>query len=560
MKKGYVYNPEKWLELIPDIQSRAELKELIERSQTDPEAQKELDDRFSSNLSFGTAGLRAAMDAGPNRMNRLVVRKAAAGIAQYANSKADHVTAVIGFDARHNSKIFAQESAAILTAAGIETFIMPRELPTPLLAYTTRNTPFDIGIMVTASHNPAADNGYKVYLGGQLVDNDGKGAQIVPPYDKEIAACIDGVDISNIAMADTGWKTIDEKTIDAYLSRVASLVEPQKCFKDLNVVYTAMHGVGAPIMSAILEKAGFSSVTHVAAQDTPDANFPTVDFPNPEEKGALNLAMVEAKKQDADIIIAHDPDADRAAVALPGVDGIWTMLRGDQLGTILGWSKLKNSKQPQKMVLANSIVSSRMLATIAQDFGARHQETLTGFKWISRVPKLDFGYEEALGYCVDPDYVHDKDGSSALLLALQCAAELKQEGKTLWDLLDELYKEYGLFATDQLSIRVEQLSDIQNMMKTLRSQGLTRIAGCDVVESLDLNHPQGNLPATDALVYICDNNTRIIVRPSGTEPKLKCYLEVVIDPKELTGQAAQDEAQARLDKVKTELAKTLGVA
>ncbi|MFT4185670.1 MAG: phospho-sugar mutase [Micrococcaceae bacterium] len=552
--------PKQWIELDPDAQTKAELQELVEKAETDQDAQKELDDRFSGFLEFGTAGLRAEMAAGPNRMNRLVVRKAAAGLANYAKSKlgAKDKSVAIGYDGRHNSKIFAKESAQIMTAAGIKTYLMPRELPTPVLASSVRKLKTDIGIMVTASHNPAADNGYKVYLGNQLTDELGNGSQIVPPADKEISEEIDAIDLSKIELADSGWEEVPESIITDYVERAASLVNKADFHKDLKIVYTAMHGVGSPVIRAVLEKTGFEQVAVVKEQDNPDPNFPTVSFPNPEEKGALSLAIATAKEENADIILAHDPDADRAAIALEK-DGQWIMFRGDQLGTLLGWRLLAHTEDPTKLVLSNSIVSSRMLGVISKDYGAEHHETLTGFKWIPRLKGFSYGYEEALGYCTDPDYVHDKDGTSALLFAAHMAAFTKSKGTDLWGTLDKLYTKYGLYSSDQLSIRVTELSQIQDMMKQLRSEPLTTIAGSKVTESRDLLKPTNNLPPTDGLAYYCEDGTRVIIRPSGTEPKLKCYLEVITDSKDGSLDTARETAAKQLDEIKTELSKVLGV-
>ena len=532
-----------WADADPDPATAAELRDLLARAEGgDSEtAIAELTDRFSGTLEFGTAGLRAALGAGPRRMNRAVVRRTAAGIAAFLQSKADGWTpsAVIGYDARYNSRIFALDTAAVFSAAGIEAFLLPCTLPTPVLAYAVRALDTDAGVMVTASHNPAQDNGYKVYLGGRTVKGPGRGAQIVPPYDAEIAARIDyTAPLSSIDTAPEGWTDVSESIVADYINAVDALASRDGYpARDLKIVLTPMHGVGGETMHSVLRDAGFTAVQLVAAQAEPDPDFPTVAFPNPEEPGALDLAIAQAVETGADIVLANDPDADRAAAAAKDpATGQWRMLRGDETGALLGAHLAErirsghlrlHTDSGQAPVFANSIVSSRLLARIAAAAGFQHRETLTGFKWISRVPGLVYGYEEALGYCVAPALVRDKDGISAALLIAELAASLKAQGRNLFDMLDDLALAHGLHASDQLSVRVQDLALIPQMMTRLREQAPVSLAGSPVISAVDLSEGSDKLPPTDGLLYLTEDGTRIIVRPSGTEPKLKCYLEVI---------------------------------
>ncbi len=545
-----------WLSIDPDEATRAELTEIISRAEAqDSEAIADLQDRFSGTLQFGTAGLRAALGAGPMRMNRVVVRRAAAGLAAYISGRAtaegwESPSAVVGFDARFNSDIFAQETAAIFEAAGIKTKLMPAPLPTPVLAWATREYGAEVGVMVTASHNPPQDNGYKVYLGGQAVEEHARGAQIVPPFDSDIAAAIAGVDDAAIELAAEGWQVLPDSVADDYVAAVGALAEPAE--RDLKIVYTAMHGVGGETVLKVLKNAGFESVTPVAEQFDPDPLFPTVSFPNPEEPGALDLAFKVAEREQADLIIANDPDADRAAFAVfdPAVK-TWRALRGDEIGSLLGVATLQRlgdtSQQNPKPIFANSVVSSRQLGAIARDAGLEHRETLTGFKWIARIENLAYGYEEAIGYSVDPASVKDKDGVSAALAVAVYAQRLKREGKTLLTVLDELAAEHGVYATDQVSIRVDDLGQITTMMATLRATPPASLAGSQVTEVIDMSQGTETLPPTNGMMYLAADGTRVIVRPSGTEPKLKCYLEVIreVEAKPADSQPQEALAQAR---------------
>ncbi|WP_431841968.1 phospho-sugar mutase [Calidifontibacter indicus] len=509
-----------WIADDPDEQTRAELTDLLQRADGgDESASAELADAFSGLLEFGTAGLRGKLGGGPNRMNRVVVIRAAAGLTTYLQESRGRrdVTVVIGFDARHNSDVFARDTAAVVTAAGGRALVLSHPLPTPLLAFSIRHLGADAGVMVTASHNPPQDNGYKVYLGD--------GSQIVPPSDAQIAAAIDRYPrAAAVSLADDGWETIDDAIVDDYLRSVVAVVAEGGA-RDLRIVHTALHGVGSSTMTDALRLAGFADVHSVAEQAEPDPEFPTVSFPNPEEPGAIDLALAAARDAGADIVIANDPDADRCAVAVEDGD-TWRMLRGDEVGALLGHHLVQRGV-PADAVFANSIVSSRLLGAIARAAGLAHEETLTGFKWISRVDGLRYGYEEALGYCVDPGQVRDKDGISAGLLVAELAAGLKAQGRTVVDVLDELAAAHGAHLTDSFSVRVDDLSIIGTIMQRLRNSPPQSVAGQQVSKAEDLAEGAGELPPTEGLRYYLADDTRIIVRPSGTEPKLKIYLEAI---------------------------------
>ena len=566
-----------WAAQDPDPATREALLELVRLvDDGDPAARQELEDSFRGTLQFGTAGLRAALGPGPNRMNRVVVRRAAAGLAAFLGDSVGKAAAgtrpraVVGYDARHNSDVFAAETAAIFTAAGIETFLLPGALPTPVLAYAVRALDCDGGVMVTASHNPPQDNGYKVYLGRHAVAADGDGAQIVAPYDTEIAARIGAVGtLESIALAEDGWTVLDGSLAADYERATAGLAMQERFpARDLRIVLTPLHGVGGGTAVDVLKAAGFTDVTVVAEQADPDPDFPTVSFPNPEEPGALDLALETAGRLDADLVIANDPDADRAAVAAKDPDtGAWRMLRGDEVGSLLGAHMVARladgtagAGADNPGVFANSIVSSRLLARIAAAAGFAHEETLTGFKWISRVPGLVYGYEEALGYCVAPDLVKDKDGISAAVLIAELAATAKAAGKTVFDTLDELYLQHGLHASDQLSIRVADLGLLDAMMNRLRVSPPESFGQSAVEVFTDLAEGSAELPPTEGLLYITRNLTRVIIRPSGTEPKLKCYLEV-IEQVESAAElpAARQAARASLDEVLHDVREALGL-
>ncbi|MFB6890243.1 phospho-sugar mutase [Kitasatospora sp. NPDC056327] len=557
-----------WLAEDPDPQTREELAALLADAES-PEAEaraklawSELAGRFAGRLQFGTAGLRGELGAGPMRMNRAVVIRAAAGLVSYVKQQGLGDLVVIGYDARHKSYDFARDTAAVVVGAGLRAALFPRPLPTPVLAFAVRHLGAAAGVTVTASHNPPQDNGYKVYLGD--------GSQIVPPADAGIAAGIDAIaSLTDVPLAEDGWETVDESVVEAYLDRAASIVDPHGG-RDLDIVYTPMHGVGRDTFLAALARAGFPAPTVVAEQAEPDPDFPTVAFPNPEEPGAMDLAFRTAASVGPDIVIANDPDADRCAVAVPangnaagagpGANG-WRMLRGDEVGALLGAALVAKKATG---TFATTIVSSTLLGRIAEAAGLGYAETLTGFKWISRADGLRYGYEEALGYCVDPQGVRDKDGITAALLVAELAATLKQNGRTLADLLDDLALEHGLHATDQLSVRVEDLSLIADAMRTLREQPPTVLAGLTVTRADDLTAGSADLPPTDGLRYHLTGDAvrsaRIVVRPSGTEPKLKCYLEAVLPvatAADLT--PARARATDLLSAIKHDLAAAAGI-
>ena len=536
-----------WAADDPDEETRAELDALVADVADDGDP-TELADRFDGTLEFGTAGLRGALGGGPNRMNRVVVTRAAAGLAAYLRDQgvARDASVVIGYDARRNSDVFARDTAEVMTGAGLRALVLPRPLPTPLLAYAIRELGCVAGIMVTASHNPPQDNGYKVYLGD--------GSQIVPPADAEIAARIAAVGrLADVPRGSSGQVLADD-IVDRYLDTVAELAQDGP--RDLDIVYTPLHGVGGTSVVQVLETAGFSLPRVVEQQEEPDGTFPTVSFPNPEEPGAMDLAMELASRTGADIVVANDPDADRCAAAVPGPSG-WRMLRGDEVGALLASHLLRQGKDG---VYATSIVSSSLLGRMAAAAGRPYAETLTGFKWIGRVEGLAFGYEEALGYCVDPEHVRDKDGVSALLLLCELAASAKAEGRTLDDLLDDLALEHGLHATDQVSVRVTDLADIAAAMDRLRTSPPASLGGLDVEAVDDLSTGSADLPPTDGLRYRLAEGGRVIVRPSGTEPKIKCYLEVVVPVTPEDGvAAARISAAGRLDAIGADIRSAAGI-
>ena len=477
---------------------------------------------FAGFLEFGTAGLRGPMGPGPSQMNRAVVGRTALGLASYM--KARGLTSIaIGYDSRHRSYRFALDTAELMAGAGIAAHVMPRTLPTPVLAYAVNHLKVDAGVMVTASHNPPEDNGYKVYLGGIVDGIEYRGSQIIAPADREIAEEIASITSLMGAPRSNSWQTIDESVIDAY--RAATLRLGTSGEKSLRTVHTALHGVGTETFMKVVKAAGFSDTISVSEQAEPDPDFPTVAFPNPEEKGAIDLAIALAIREDADLVIANDPDADRCAAAFFDRQlGQWRMFKGDEVGAILGEMIARDGKSAPRF--ANSIVSSSLLAKIAEHHHIPFEETLTGFKWITKVAGLSYGYEEALGYCVDPATVNDKDGISAGLKMMEIAAELKSQGKTFNDLLDELTVRHGVYLTEQISIRVSDLSFISAKMKSLRAASPNEI-GDEKVTSFEDLAMGTQLPPTDGLRFRTSLN-RLIIRPSGTEPKLKCYLEVVV--------------------------------
>ena len=504
-----------WIADDPDPVTAAQLKALIESSD-----EISLRKYFSGFLQFGTAGLRGPIGPGPSCMNQAVVGRTAAGIVQYMKARS-LTSVVIGRDARHGSDVFEELSAQIFAGAGFTVSVLPRPLPTPVLAFAVNEIGADVGIMVTASHNPGSDNGYKVYLGGTVDGVNYRGSQIISPADKQISAEIEKIkSLKTIARAQT-WKILSEDIVEKYVDQTKALAPRPG---DLKIVYTAMHGVGTKTLQRVFHRAGFPSLILVAAQAQPDPNFPTLAFPNPEEVGALDLAFETATTFDADLIIANDPDADRCSIAIKDRNSTWRALRGDEIGALLGESIARNIESG---TLANSIVSSSILSKIAARHGLDFQETLTGFKYIAKIPHLAFGYEEAIGFCVDAMTVNDKDGISAALSIAQIATDLHSQGKTLLDFLDEIWDIYGFHATEQISIRVTDISSIAVIMNKLRANPLSEISGFKVLSSDDLSNPRNSLPPTDGLRFMLENNIRIIIRPSGTEPKIKCYVEIV---------------------------------
>ena len=542
-----------WAADDPDPQTRSELESLLARVDQDPAGADAADlaDRFHGRLEFGTAGLRGALGAGPNRMNRVVVIRAAAGLASYLR---DHGAGagdavVVGYDARHNSDVFARDTAAVMAGAGLRALVLPEPLPTPVLAFAIRELGCVAGVMVTASHNPPQDNGYKVYLGD--------GSQIVPPADAGISARIDSVGALADVPRSGEWEWLGAGVADTYVERVAALVDAGTP-RELTSVYTPLHGVGGTVVAEVLGRAGFPALHMATAQAAPDPDFPTVSFPNPEEPGAMDLAMALAADVGADVVLANDPDADRCAVAVPGPHG-WRMLRGDEVGALLADLLLNAGVRG---VYATTIVSSSLLGKMAAAHGQPYAETLTGFKWLGRVEGLAFGYEEALGYCAAPELVRDKDGVSALLRIAELAATLKAEGRTLTDRLDDIARTYGLHATDQLSVRVTDLDQIAAAMARLRAAPPTALGGLPVEQVDDLSRSGSDLPPTEGLRYRLAEGARVVVRPSGTEPKLKCYLEVVVPVEEGEPDAvdaARIAATGRLDAIRADLSAAAGL-
>ncbi|ASU86361.1 phospho-sugar mutase [Nocardiopsis gilva YIM 90087] len=524
---------EAWLEQDPDPRTRDELKAILDAG--DDAA---LAERFGARLEFGTAGLRGALGAGPNRMNRVTVMRAAAGVARWLGSGR---CVVIGYDARHRSADFAEDTAAVLTGAGCTALLLPRPLPTPVLAYAVRALGADAGIMVTASHNPPQDNGYKVYMGGE---GPGAGSQIVAPVDAEISAAIDAVGPVSELKVGSGWTVVDEEIVERYLGAITAV--PLGSDRAVSVTYTPLHGVGASTLRAAFERVGFPAPRLVPEQAEPDPDFPTVAFPNPEEPGAMDLALAVGRANGSDLVVANDPDADRVAVAVPGHG----LLTGDEIGGLLAEYILRHTAGGDRVV-ATTIVSAGLLPKIAADYGVRCVETLTGFKWLARAggpgERNVFSYEEALGYCLGGDTsrpVADKDGISAALAVAAMAAEAKRDGgRTLLDLLDDQARRYGLHRTAQVAVRVSDLALLADTMRRLRAEPPRAFGSLEVEAIEDFAEGRGDLPATDALRYRLGGpaRARITLRPSGTEPKLKAYLEVILP---VDGEVAETRAEA----------------
>ena len=508
-----------WQSQDPDAETKAELEALILAGD-----EQGLTDRFGARLGFGTAGLRGELGAGPNRMNRVLVAQAAVGIARYLKANFDDPSCVIGFDARKNSDVFAKDSAEILVGLGVRAYLYDSLVATPMVAFAVRELGCSAGIMVTASHNPPADNGYKVF--------DFTGSQIIPPMDALIASEIDKFaekeSVSDLVRS-SDYSSVPASISVDYLQGVSGLMNRHSDRKSLKIVYSAMHGVGAEFIEKIFDLAGMDPLIPVASQHKPDGTFPTVAFPNPEEPGAMDKSIETAKASGADLVLANDPDADRLCVAYKDSTGNYIQLSGDDLGLLLAEELAGRAKREGVSgTLACSIVSSSAIEKVAEHYGLDFAQTLTGFKWVGRVPNLIFGYEEALGYCVDSKRVKDKDGLSAALVVADIATTLAASGYTIGDQLEKLGARDGYFATDQISIRVKDLSIIENLMKKLRTNPIQELDGQAVVFTDYLNG-WGNLPGTDAIQFDLADGRRVIVRPSGTEPKLKCYLLAVAE-------------------------------
>lgn len=515
MNAALVEEVKAWIADDPDPVTAAHLQALLDAG--DEAALKPL---FSGFLQFGTAGLRGPIGAGPSCMNRAVVGRAAAGIAAYM-TKRGMKSVVIGRDARYGSEDYTQESAEILSGAGMDVYILPRPLPTPVLAFATSHLKCDVGIMVTASHNPPQDNGYKVYIGPEADGIEYASSQIINPTDGFIAADIDAVTSLKSLPRGNKWTILGEDVISEYIARTVKLAPRPG---DIKVVYTAMHGVGTETVQRVFNHAGFATLILVDEQCTPDPDFPTVAFPNPEEPGAIDLALAKARDFGADLVIANDPDADRCAAAINDPKVGWRMLRGDELGVIFGeWI----ARTQPKGTMGNSIVSSSALRKIAAHYNVDFKEVLTGFKWLAKIEDLAYGYEEAIGYAVDSETVNDKDGVSAAIFLTQIAMDLKRDGLTLANLLDEVWDRHGFHGTEQISIRVADMSAITRLLAGLRQNPPAEIAGRKVDSIDDLAAPKDGLPPTDGLRIWLSGGIRIIVRPSGTEAKMKCYIEVI---------------------------------
>jgi phosphomannomutase len=522
-----------WISQDPDPQTSLELGTLLqEHTSGDTQATGRLQGLFSGRLAFGTAGIRGPVGPGPQGMNRVVVSQTTAGLAQFLLQsrkpiKGDVFTVVVGCDARTNSDVFWNDTLEVLSGYGIHAIGLPIQLPTPVLAFAVRHLDADAGVMVTASHNPPQDNGYKVYLGG--VD---AGSQIIPPVDREIEALITTIatetTFHEIPRSRTHIVSAPDDIVDSYVADTVAAIAPTVPTSPLSVVYTPLHGVGAETFLEAVSAAGFSAPHVVAEQQKPDAAFPTVAFPNPEDKGALDLSFALATSVTADVILANDPDADRLAVALPDPHSPsgYTPLTGNQLGAILGWQAASRARDlGVSGSLAISLVSSPVLGRIAEHFGLDHHETLTGFKYVSRVPNLIFGFEEALGYLVTPSVVRDKDGISAALAIITLAHHLAAEGKTLQDYLHTIEEKVGAFASSQITIRRQAdatgptLGDLlrKNPPGTIGTRALARLD--DFLEGFE------SYPPEDIIRYYLSDGSRVIVRPSGTEPKVKIYLD-----------------------------------
>jgi phosphomannomutase len=534
MKPEFLAEINAWIIDDPDPQSAQLLRELVIANN-----EFELKKYFSGFLQFGTAGLRGPLGPGPSSMNRAVVGRTAAGLANFMKARGLK-SIVVGRDARHGSEDFTHDTAEIMSGAGMEVFVLPRPLPTPVLAFAITALGVDVGVMVTASHNPREDNGYKVYLGGNVDGINYRSSQIIPPTDSQISQEIAA--ITSLAVQPRGkkWTVLDDTIIEQYVARTAALAKEPG---DLKIVYTALHGVGTEILEKVFYAAGFSAPIRVHAQALPDPDFPTLAFPNPEEPGVIDLALENARNFGADLVIANDPDADRCAAAILDPSRGWRMLRGDELGALLGEYIARHSNGG---ILANSIVSSSILQKIAAHHKLEFRQTLTGFKWLAKIEGLTYGYEEALGYCVDPTSVNDKDGISAALVLAQIATNLKREGRTILNYLDDIWSLHGFHGTEQISLRVSDLAQVSTLLESIRSDPPHEIAGRRIRSIDDLMKPKDGLPPTDGLRIWLDGEIRIIIRPSGTEAKVKCYIEVITHAGAAAAQSVLDQLRLPL--------------
>ena len=524
-----------WIKFDPDPNTAAQLSKWLELGN-----EAELKRCFNGFLQFGTAGLRGPLGPGPSCMNRAVVSRTASGITEFMK-KNKLTSIVIGRDSRYGSFEFAKDSAQIFSGAGIKTYLLPRELPTPVLAFAVKKLKVDVGVMVTASHNPATDNGYKVYLGGEINNVSYHGSQIIPPVDNEISYEIARVNLS--PERSDKYEIVAESVIDEYVSEVAKLNTSPN---DLKIVYTALHGVGTETFKKVLQKAGFKDPILVTEQINPDPEFPTTKFPNPEESGVMDLAIDYAKRFSADIVIANDPDADRCAIAVKNQEGTWRVVHGDEVGVAIGYYIIKHRNLENKS-FANSLVSSSLLSKIAKKNQVNFHQTLTGFKWISKVSNLAYGYEEALGYCVAPEIVNDKDGISAAIFIAQLINEIKLKGKTFDDYLDEIGKEFGFHQTGQISIRVEDMNQIDKILNRISDDPPMEMLGSKIETFENLSNSKDLKTIGFRLNYA--GGTRVIIRPSGTEPKLKCYIEVITSSK--------SHSKELMSQIKEELTKVI---
>ena len=516
MSENLISLAKNWAKHDPDSTTKKQVLDLIKNNDID-----KLTSLFSGDLEFGTAGLRSEIGPGQSRMNRAVVIRATYGLCQYLLNKnpGKKPKLIVGNDARHMSDQFAQDVCGVAISLGLEVFRLPSKLPTPVLAFGVRHIGADAGVMITASHNPPKDNGYKVY--------DHLGAGIIPPMDKEIAQLIKSAPMADEIKLASGWNEIDITT--QYHQRASQLVNNN--YGQIKVAFTPMHGVGQETFDDCMKEAGFNPSINVAEQTKPDPDFPTVSFPNPEEPGAMDLLLALAQKIEADVAIANDPDADRCAVAVPE-NGKWKVLSGDELGFLLAWWLIEKSKLtyvPLHGQMVASIVSSSLVPKMAQAHGLKGASTLTGVKWMGHLDELIFGYEEAIGYCTDPEFVRDKDGITAALRVVEMISYIKQNNNSVTGILNEIYQEFGVHITKQLSFRFASVSEAIKITQKLISDSPTKIGEFNVEKVEDMNNGIDGLPPTSG-IRLMTKNGRIIVRPSGTEPKLKCYLEVITKP------------------------------